>query len=335
MVSSAAPPDAGPAALRVEVADGDAGARLDRVLAGALAPLSRNRLKTLIEAGHVTAGAATITDPSYRVKRGQIFAIMVPDAEPAEPVAQAMPLAVIYEDESLIVIDKPAGLVVHPAPGNRDRTLVNALIAHCGESLRGIGGVRRPGIVHRLDKGTTGLMVAAKTDQAHAALTRAFAERRISRRYLALAWGVPNPAAGEIEGPIGRDPRDRKRMAIVSHGGRPALTHYRLERAFGTAASLVACRLATGRTHQIRVHLAARGHPLLGDPVYGRPTQARRRALPTGTLAVLRDFHRQALHAGTLGFDHPVTGEGMQFDADIPKDMKDLMVTLELTQSDD
>ena len=207
------------------------------------------------------------------------------------------------------MLDKPAGLVVHPAPGNQDGTLVNALLAHCGDALTGIGGERRPGIVHRLDKDTSGVMVVAKTQLANAALTAAFAARDLDRAYLALGWGLPNPLAGEIEGAIGRDPRDRKRMAVVARGGKPALTRYRTLRAWQTAVALLECRLATGRTHQIRVHLASRGHPMVGDPVYLRRVPAAARMLPEPVRRKLLDFPRQALHAARLGFAHPRTGE--------------------------
>jgi 23S rRNA pseudouridine1911/1915/1917 synthase len=225
-----------------------------------------------------------------------------------------MALVIPYEDAHLLVIDKPAGLVVHPAPGNPDRTLVNALLAHCGDTLAGIGGVKRPGIVHRLDKDTSGLMVVAKTDLAHRALTADFAARRIERAYRAVVWGMP-PAGGEIEGAIGRDPRDRKKMAVRERGGKAALTRFARLEAFGTEAALLECRLATGRTHQIRVHLAALGFPLIGDPVYGR------RRAP-------KIFARQALHAGLLGFTHPATGETLRFTSDLPADMKALLAAL-------
>ena len=257
----------------VDTGPGDAGARLDKLLAGALADLSRSRIKALVLAGGLVAGGETITDPSYRVKPGQRFALTVPEPVPATPVGQDIALTVVYEDADLIVIDKPAGLVVHPAAGNHDRTLVNALIAHCGASLSGIGGVLRPGIVHRLDKDTSGLIVAAKNDVAHSSLAAQFADRSLTRVYRALVWGLPSPPVGEIEGAIGRSPRNRKKMAVMTRSGKPALTRYRLIEAFGAAASLVECRLATGRTHQIRVHMTHRGHPVIGDALYGRGGQ--------------------------------------------------------------
>jgi 23S rRNA pseudouridine1911/1915/1917 synthase len=299
-----------------------AGERVDRALQRQLPELSRSRLKQLILSGRVSNDANVIRDPARKVAAGQTFVVIVPDPDDATPQAQAIPLDIRFEDAHLIVIDKPAGLVVHPAPGNPDGTLVNALIAHCGDSLAGIGGVRRPGIVHRLDKDTSGLMVIAKTDAAHRALSRDFAARRISRAYAAAVWGVPLPAEGEIAGNIGRSPTDRKKMAVVSAGrGKPAVTRYRLERAFGDTAALIECRLLTGRTHQIRVHLAARGHPLIGDPVYAGRTGR------TGARSVA--FPRQALHARHLGFTHPASGEHLAFDSDLPADMAALLSNLE------
>ncbi len=307
----------------------DAGARLDKFLAGARPELSRSRVKALIVAGLVSAGEATIADPSYRVKSGQRFTLRVPAAVAAAPRPQAIRLDVVYEDRHLIVVDKPAGMVVHPAPGNPDRTLVNALIAHCGASLSGIGGVRRPGIVHRLDKDTSGLMVAAKDDAAHTGLVRQFAAREVERAYRALVWGLPLPRRGEIRSNIGRSPRNRKKMAVLSRGGRPALTRYRVLTAFADTASLVDCRLATGRTHQIRVHLAHLGHPVIGDKLYGRARAGRLAGLPEAARGVLSSFARQALHAYVLGFSHPLSHEPLSFDCPLPIDMKQLMSTLE------
>lgn len=324
--------------LAVTAEPQDDGERLDRLIARRLPDLSRSRVKALILAGHVAASAGgTVTDPSRRVKPGQSFAIIVPEAEPARPRAQAMPLEVVYEDADVIVVDKPAGMVVHPAPGNPDLTLVNALLAHCGDSLSGVGGVKRPGIVHRLDKDTSGLMVAAKHDAAHASLSRQFAERTIERLYRAVVWGVPSPREGRIEGAIGRDPRNRKRMAVLKNGGKPAVTAYRVTKVLaGGEASVVECRLATGRTHQIRVHLAAKGHPLLGDPVYGgRRTRhggpaARGQAQRVGAAA--ESLGRQALHAATLGFSHPRTGQACRFESQLPQDVKDLINFLDRDQ---
>ena len=297
------------------VDEADRNQRLDRWLARQLDGHSRTQLKRLIEQGRVGLAGATLVDPSLRVKPGQRFSVELPEPVADKPEPQAMALVIPYEDEHLLVVDKPAGLVVHPAPGNPDRTLVNALIAHCGDKLPGIGGVKRPGIVHRLDKDTSGLMIVAKSELAHRKLTEDFAARRIERTYLALVWGVP-PATGEIEGAIGRDPRDRKKMALVSRGGKAALTRFRRLEAFGTGAALVECRLATGRTHQIRVHLSAKGFPLIGDPAYGRKRGAK--------LA----FPRQALHAATLGFTHPASGEKLRFTSNLPSDMTALIAAL-------
>jgi 23S rRNA pseudouridine1911/1915/1917 synthase len=309
----------------VEAGAEDEGERLDRFLARRLTRLSRSRLKQLIEAGYVSAGGATLSEPSQRVKPGQVFTVSVPEAAPATPRGEAIALDIVYEDEDLIVVDKPAGMVVHPAPGNAGNTLVNALIAHCGASLSGIGGERRPGIVHRLDKDTSGLIVAAKNDAAHRALSADFAARRIERRYLAVVWGRPTPSEGEIEGAIGRHPVDRKRMALVKRGGKPALTRYKVLEALGPGASLVECRLATGRTHQIRVHLAAAGHPLLGDPVYGKETAARRSRLGIAGQAALAGLRRQALHAASLGFLHPRTKAWLEFASPLPDDLRRLI----------
>jgi 23S rRNA pseudouridine1911/1915/1917 synthase len=303
------------------------GQRLDRALQQRLPELSRSRLKQLILSGQVSddgpGRANVIRDPARKVKSGQTFVVILPEPEDATPLAQAIPLYIRFEDAHLIVIDKPAGLVVHPAPGNPDGTLVNALLAHCGDSLAGIGGVRRPGIVHRLDKDTSGLIVVAKTEAAHRALSRDFAARRIARAYAAIVWGVPVPPAGEIAGNIGRSMSNRKKMAVVADSrGKPAVTRYRVERAFADAAALIECRLMTGRTHQIRVHLAHRGHPLIGDPVYGgRAGRALSHSVP--------DFSRQALHARHLGFSHPASGEYLAFDSDLPSDMAGLLITLE------
>lgn len=328
----------------VEVAEAEAGERVDRLIARHLPALSRSRVKALIEAGALVetrSGAgpgeagATIDEPSTRVKAGQRFRLTVPAAAPARPEAQARALDILYEDDWLLVLDKPAGLVVHPAPGNPDRTLVNALLAHCGEDFQGIGGERRPGIVHRLDKDTSGLMVVAKTEAAHQALSLQFAERTIERRYRALAWGRLLPPGGaewgEIVGNIGRSPRNRKKMAVLASGGKTAVTRYRLERLLaGGAVSMVICRLLTGRTHQIRVHLAGRGHPLLGDPLYGRPRPAALAGLPEPARSAAEGFGRQALHAESLGFEHPADRRRLLFEAPPPSDMIGLIGNLEL-----
>lgn len=310
--------------------EAEAGTRVDRLLALWLPDFSRSHLKNLIEAGCLSTGGETIDQPSYRVKHGQTFAIIIPDAEDAPLLGQDIPLDIVYEDADLIVLNKAAGMVVHPAPGNPDRTLVNALIAHCGEQLTGISGTRRPGIVHRLDKDTSGLMVAAKTDVAHQGLTALFAARDIERNYLALVWGVPQPKSGEIEGNIGRHPRNRKKMAVVSRGGKPAKTRYQVLRTLaGGLVSQVECRLLSGRTHQIRVHLSEKGYPLLGDPLYGRAGATRGKRLPVAAQEALKSLGRQALHARTLGFRHPASGEILRFDSDLPADIKGLIESLE------
>lgn len=293
----------------VPVPPGKAGTRLDRLLAEILPDLSRTRLKALIDGGSVVldgAGAqATPLDPSRKVRQGEVFIVGVPPAEPAKPVAQDIPLDIVYEDEDVIVIDKPVGLVVHPAPGNLDRTLVNALLGHAAKSknkggLSGIGGVERPGIVHRLDKGTSGLMIVAKNDRSHHNLSTQFSERTIERAYKALVWGVPVPSQGEITGNIGRNPGNRKKMAVVTGGGKTALTRYRVLESFGGQASLVECRLATGRTHQIRVHMAHIGHPVIGDAQYGRAGAARMNGLNPEAKDLVRSLDHQALHAYLL-----------------------------------
>src|SRR6266446_7607494 len=322
--------------IEIDSGDEDAGLRLDRALQRHLPDLSRSRLKQLILSGGVTGDGAVRRDPAQRVRAGQHFMLVVPDPVEPTPAAQPILLTVRFEDPHLIVIDKPAGMVVHPAPGNPEGTLVNALLAHCGPSLAGIGGVRRPGIVHRLDKDTSGLLVAAKTETAHRALSHDFVLRRVERAYSAIVWGVPAPAAGEIVGNIGRSPANRKKMAVVADTrGRSAVTRYRVERRFGGqpagAAALIECRLLTGRTHQIRVHLAHIGHPLIGDPAYG--TRAGRRLVHSGIgtgpagLAIA-GFPRQALHARLLGFIHPVTGERLNFDSPLPADMAGLLANL-------
>jgi 23S rRNA pseudouridine1911/1915/1917 synthase len=315
--------------FQVTAASEVAGQRLDRFLAEAIGTLSRSRVKALIEAGRVARDGQPLRDPADPVRAGLVYSLDMPPPAPARPEPQDIALAVLYEDDDLIVLDKPAGLVVHPAPGNPDRTLVNALLHHCGAGFTGIGAERRPGIVHRLDKDTTGVMVVAKTQLANDALTAAFAARNLDRAYIALCWGLPSPLSGEIEGAIGRDPRDRKRMAVVVRAGKPALTRYGTLRAWGTAAALLECRLATGRTHQIRVHLTSRGHPIVGDPLYLRRIPAAARSLPEPVRRLLLDFPRQALHAAQLGFAHPRTGAQLAFESPIPSDFKALLDALE------
>jgi len=317
----------------------DKGERIDRFLAARLEEFSRSRLKALILEGRVTASGRTILDPGYRVNAGDEIAVAVPAPEPPEPQPESIPLNIVYEDADLIVIDKPSGLVVHPAAGNWTGTLVNALIAHCGDSLSGIGGVRRPGIVHRLDKDTTGLMVVAKTDRAHKALAAQFADHGrtgpLVRGYLAFAWGDPGRPRGTVDAPIDRHPRARDRMA-VRKGGREAITHWeRLEAFPGTAgqpvASLIACQLETGRTHQIRVHLAHVGHPLLGDEVYAPGFRTKVALLPPEAAEALSALGRQALHAYLLGIQHPTTGDYLEFRSELPPDLARLHDALSVT----
>lgn len=317
------------------------GQRLDRFIATRLPDLSRSRARGLIECGQVSAPGRTIVEPDYRVKPAEVIEINIPDAVPADPEPEDIALNVLYEDDALIVIDKPAGLVVHPAAGHWTGTLVNALIARCGDSLSGINGVKRPGIVHRLDKDTTGVMVAAKTDAAHQALAAQFAdhgrEGALSRRYLALVWGTPAARKGVIDTHIGRHPTNRLKMAVVRNGGKAAVTEYhvkqiyyeRLNKLETPAASLVECTLKTGRTHQIRVHLAHIGHPVIGDPVYSGGFSSKTRALSGDRLSAIVGLKRQALHAAVLGFLHPITGRYMQFESGLPEDMRAIVEALE------
>ncbi|EJW10208.1 Ribosomal large subunit pseudouridine synthase D [Rhodovulum sp. PH10] len=314
----------------VTIASAESGERLDRVLAARLADLSRSRLKTLILAGHVTIGGRTIRDPGQRVNVGERIQVAVPPPTPAEPEPEPIPLVVVFEDDEILVIDKPPGLVVHPAAGHWNGTLVNALLAHCGDSLSGIGGVARPGIVHRLDKDTTGLMVVAKTDRAHRSLARQFAdhgrEGPLERGYLAFVWGVPDRPRGVVDKPIGRHPTARDKMAVRTDG-RNAVTHWELVERYGArgggepVASLLACRLETGRTHQIRVHLASIGHPLLGDPIYGPGFRTKEALLPDVARNELAALGRQALHAYLLGVQHPRTKKQLTFRSDLPADL--------------
>lgn len=316
----------------------DGGVRVDRWLAESIPGVSRSRIQALIKAGEVRSGGTTIGDAGERVKPGRIYSVTLPEAREPEPQGEDIALNVVFEDAHLIVIDKPAGLVVHPAPGHSSGTLVNALIQHCGASLSGIGGVKRPGIVHRLDKDTSGLLVVAKNDKAHTALSEQFAEHgrdgRLHRQYLALAWGVPDRSSGVVDAPLGRSSANRQKMAVVAGKlGRQARTHYRvLESFLGTdglgAASLFELSLETGRTHQIRVHLAHVRHPVLGDPVYGTGFKASARRLGPDARAALAALRRQALHAAELGFEHPATGEPMAFTSSLPADMQRLVDAL-------
>lgn len=323
--------------IDIEAGESHKDMRLDRFLSASLPALSRTRLQTLIKQGRVTSGGATIEDPKYRVKPGMRFRLTLPPPAPAVPEGQAIPLDIVYEDDVLIVIDKPAGLVVHPGAGHPDQTLVNALIAHCGTSLSGIGGVARPGIVHRLDKDTSGLLVVAKTDQAHRGLAAEFAGHgrsgSLTRAYLALVWGAPPRPHGTINAPIGRHPTSRTKMAVAVAGkGRPAVTHYRVLATFGhdkakgaPIAALLECRLETGRTHQVRVHLAHLGVPVIGDPLYAQGFKTKIGRLPEPLCGKLSALHRQALHAARLGFAHPVTGTLLEFNSELPRDLAQIV----------
>ncbi len=301
----------------------DHGVRLDKFLVLNLQGLSRSRLSGLVTSGYVKSGDKILTEPAYKVKEGQAIEVTIPPAHEAIPLPQEIPLNILYEDNDVIVINKPPGLVVHPAPGNPQGTLVNALLSHCGQSLSGIGGVKRPGIVHRLDKETSGILVAAKNDKAHHGLAHQLAAHTMHRVYHALVWGKFILPIGSIEGAIGRDLRNRQRMTIRM-GGKFARTHYKVLKVFGTFASLVECRLETGRTHQIRVHLTSKGHPLIGDVLYGRPPRAIPSDLKT-YLAHTWPKGRHALHASELSFSHPITHEKLHFSTDLPQDMKDLI----------
>ena len=299
-----------------------AGWRLDRALATLLPTYSRERLKALISSGQVTRDGALARDPAAKTTEGAVYAVAVPPPTPAHNEAQDIPLEIVFEDDHLLVVDKPAGMVVHPAAGNFDGTMVNALLHHCKGRLSGIGGVARPGIVHRIDKDTSGLLVVAKTDPAHEGLAAQFAKHTIDRRYVAIVAGPPKTGSGTVDAPLARSATNRKKIAIVGEGrGKRAVTHWTLVEPLKQAA-LVECRLETGRTHQVRVHMASIGHPLLGDPVYGRARPEHR--------DILRrlGFERQALHAARLGFVHPVTGGALTFHSAIPSDMQQLLSCL-------
>ena len=308
--------------IDVRLAPAYAGWRLDRALAAAIPTLSRERLKTLIRSGAVEAQGKAVRDPAIKVRGDESLSVAVPEPTEAHNVPQDIPLTIAFEDEHLLVVDKPAGLVVHPAAGNLDGTLVNALLHHCGGSLSGIGGVARPGIVHRIDKDTSGLLVVAKTDVAHVGLARQFAAHSIERRYLAIVAGVPRTSHGIVDAPLARSATNRKKIAIVEgKRGKRAVTHWKRLDVLRDAA-LVECQLETGRTHQVRVHMASLGHPLLGDPVYGRAGKTH------GKLLKDLGFHRQALHATELGFIHPVTKSRLSFTSPMPPDMQELFNAL-------
>ncbi len=315
------------------------GQRLDRILAARAPDVSRARFQSLIADGHVTVNGSAATKAKSRPRAGDVVRVVLPEPEPAEPEPEDIPLDIIHEDEDLIVVDKPAGMVVHPAPGHSSGTLVNALLHHCGESLSGIGGVRRPGIVHRLDRDTSGLLVIAKTDRAHKGLSAQFAahgrDGRLERLYRALVWGRPLRSRGTIDRPLARSAVNRQKIAVVRDdaGGREAVTHYRILESFPPdsvrpVASLAECRLETGRTHQIRVHMAYIGCPVMGDAVYGAGFRSSATRLGPEARAALETLGRQALHAAVLGFEHPVTGEKMRFESPLPEDMERLLEAL-------
>jgi 23S rRNA pseudouridine1911/1915/1917 synthase len=317
--------------LAYRVASEHGGERLDRFLAAAASEqnLSRTRVKSLIEAGHVSIDGTTVKDPSLLLRAGQTAGLRLPPPADTMPSGENIPLQIAYEDEHLLVIDKPAGLVVHPAGGHESGTLVNALIGHCGASLSGIGGVKRPGIVHRLDKDTSGLLVVAKTDAAHQGLTRLFADHGktlpLVRAYLAFVWSIPARPSGTIDAPLARHATGRQKIAVVPTGrGRRAVTHWRLIESFAGEASLLSCRLETGRTHQIRVHMAHMGHPVLGDPLYATGFKSKTSRLPAVAKTCLDSLSRQALHAALLGFPHPVTGVQMRFESPLPRELQNL-----------
>ncbi|MGO9005359.1 MAG: RluA family pseudouridine synthase [Beijerinckiaceae bacterium] len=330
-----------PAPLTFRVEADEAGLRLDRFLVarteGLDGGLSRTRLKSLVEGGAVAIDGALILDAGLKLKAGQAVLLVIPPLQDPVPRGEDIALAIVYEDEHLLVVDKPAGLVVHPAPGHENGTLVNALIAHCGDSLSGIGGVRRPGIVHRLDKDTSGLLVVAKTDAAHHGLSALFADHGrtepLTRTYLAFVWGAPDRPAGTVDAPLARHKTDREKMA-VARAGREAITHWEIVESFvggdgkSAQASLLSCALETGRTHQIRVHMAHLGHPVLGDPLYGRGFKTKAARLGSRAQAELASLDRQALHAAVLGFPHPITAEELMFESPLPPLLQDLRIAL-------
>jgi 23S rRNA pseudouridine1911/1915/1917 synthase len=325
--------------------ENDEGLRLDKFLSNKFSDISRSRLKSLISEGQVIKDMENkkITDPAYRIKLGDRFSVHIPDVVDPDPVGENIPLDIHYEDNDLLVVYKPAGMVVHPAPGNNSGTLVNALIHHCGDSLSGINGIKRPGIVHRIDKDTSGLMVVAKSDKAHKGLSIQFQKHTLERAYLAIVWGVPNPTQGTIDLPLKRDPKNRLKIA-VRNDGREAITHYkvikRLEpprkimsranvtKGLPPSLSLVECRLETGRTHQVRVHMAHSGYPLVGDPLYSRRNNPQKNFSEQAKAAIAA-FKRQALHAYVIGFIHPVTKETLTFEIELPNDIKQLIKALE------
>ena len=306
------------------------GWRLDKLLARLAPDISRARLQALIRQECVFCGDDARMDSAYKVHKGEIYTILLPEPEDAEPEPENIPLDIVYEDDDLLVVNKPAGMTVHPAPGAYHGTLVHALLFHCRGKLSGIGGVKRPGIVHRIDKDTSGLLVVAKNDATHRALTEQFSVHSIERTYWAFVYGVPNPLNGTIDADIGRSPYDRKKMAIVKRNGKPAITHYQTVRVCGRAASLIKCNLETGRTHQIRVHLSSLGCHLIGDKVYEKSKKTSLIGISAEVKEFINNFPRQALHAKTLGFVHPKSGEFMQFDTQLPEDLQILSEKLGL-----
>ncbi len=313
----------------LQVTEDKEGMRLDRFLTEELPEMSRNRVQALIDQGQISGDIAKKLNASYKVVTGDFFTVEIPPVVAADPEPQDIPLDILFEDDQLLVMNKPVGLVVHPAAGNWDGTLVNALLYHCGDSLSGIGGVARPGIVHRLDKDTSGVMVVAKTDQAHRHLAAQFESHSLERAYKAVVWGVPNPREGRIVGNIGRSPNNRKKMAVVEIGGKVAITNYQVDRVLGRSGSLVECRLETGRTHQIRVHMTSLGHPVVGDPVYGGGGRNQMKLASPEARQRINAFQHQALHAYLIGFEHPKSGENMQFSVPISNEINALIEYLE------
>lgn len=311
-----------------EVDETTKGERLDKFLASSIPEISRSQIQRLIAEGAVSLEDTIITDNSYKVRLDDSFQIVIPEAKEPTPLPENIPLEIVYEDEDILVVNKPAGMTVHPAPGAYEHTLVNALLFHCQGRLSGIGGVKRPGIVHRIDKETSGLLVVAKNDMAHHGLSLQFAQHSIERTYYAVVYGVMQPLEGKIETNIGRSPYDRKKMAVLKSGGKHAITNYKTLKIFHNAASMVECRLETGRTHQIRVHLSSRGCNLIGDKVYVKNHKTTV-ALPTEIKNEVNDFPRQALHAATLGFIHPQTQQFISFTAELPQDMQNLIKILQ------
>lgn len=303
------------------------GLRIDKFLVKCFPEISRSQIQKNIEEGNVVCDEITIVDNSYKIKEGESFILTIPEAVDATPIPQDIDLPILYEDEDVVVVNKPAGMVVHPAPGARDKTMVNALLFHC-DNLSGIGGVKRPGIVHRIDKETSGILVVAKNDNAHKSLCEQFAEHSVERTYYAVCFGVPNSMSGVVEGDIGRSPYDRKKMAIVTKGGKRAVTHYQVLENFSNEACLIKCNLETGRTHQIRVHLSSLGHNLLGDKLYVKSKKITNKKIDEEIKNFANNFSRQALHAKSLGFIHPRTNEKMFFEVEIPEDMQKLIESL-------